>query len=307
MEEPVVRANQKLRIGWILLAGLSVGGMALAPVACSGSSDGSGGDAGSTSSTTATGSATTSAGGSTGSATSGSSGSTASTSSTSDTTWLWAFNDPEAGLAGWNFNTYQTSADPFLDADNGIDPNNLSATATLTWDSDGGTAPLAPDQGPVNGMMSLTVPFSAYNQKADFHITTIPAAAMDLSASTILMWVKLDAAPDGGVPFSPSPSAPGGFVIYIKTGGAFVYGQAAYKNITATSHDWALYTFDVKNKVDLPSSPAWADAGDPTDVVEIGFYIHTGGGGNPDGGPSPYPNPTPATFHIDSIGITPSP
>lgn len=301
----MLRANQKLRIGWILLAGLSVGGMALAPVACSsGSSDNTGGDGGSSSSATHT--ATTS-NGSSGSATSGSSGSTASTSSTSDTTWLWAFNSPDAGLSGWGFNPYQTDADPYLDADNGIDPNNLSAQAILTWDSDGGTAPLAPDQGPVNGMMSVTIPFSAYNQKADFHVTMLPTAAMNLSSSTLLVWVKLDAAPDGGVPFSPSASAPGGFVIYIKTGNAFVYGQAAYKNINATSHDWALYTFDVKNKVDLPSSPNWADAGDPTAVVEIGFYIHTGGGGSTDGGPSPYPNPSPATFHIDSIGVTPSP
>jgi hypothetical protein len=178
----------------------------------------------------------------------------------------------------------------------------------LTWDSDGGTDPLPPTGGPANGMMTISVPFSAYNQKADFHIVPVPPAAMDLSASTILMWVKLDPGPDGGPSFSPSPSAPGGVVIYIKAGANFVYGQVAYKNVNIMDHDWVLYTFDVKNKVDLASSPAWVDAGDPTNVVEIGFYIHTGGGGAPpDGGPSPYAPPTPATFHVDSIGLIPSP
>jgi hypothetical protein len=233
---------------------------------------------------------------------------TSSSSSSGGTTWIWAFNQPSAGLEGWVFNPYQTSADPYLDADNGIDPNNLSAQATLFWDGDGGTVPLAPVLGPVNGEMTVAIPFSAYDQRADFHIVPIPPVAMDLSQSVVSMYVKVDPAPDGGIPFSPNLNAPGGVVMYIKTGASFVYGQSAYRNIVPTDHDWVLFTFDVKNEIDLAFSPEWLDAGDPTNVVELGFYFHTGGGGIPAGADaSPYPNPTPATFHIDSIGISPAP
>ena len=252
------------------------------------------------------GSGTNSGSGSGSTSASGSKSSSSSSTTSNATTWLWAFNDPEAGLNGWAFNSYQTPADP-NDAD-GLDPLNLSQVATIAWDNSGGTAPNAPLEGPVDGMMTVNIPFNAYNQKADFHVIPVPAAAMDLSHSVLTMWVKLDPGPDGGVPFSPSPSAPGGIVIYIKTGSKFVFGSVGYQNIDSTKHGWIPFSFDVLNSVNLAQSAStWADAGDPTNVVELGFFFHTGSGGAPaDGGPAPYPNPTPATFHIDSIGIYPA-
>jgi hypothetical protein len=230
-----------------------------------------------------------------------------STSSTNSTIWLWAFNDPDAGLESWAFDPNQTAADP--NAADGVDPLNLSQQATLAWEGSGGTAPLAPSQGPVDGVMTVTIPFNAYNQRAVFHVIPVPAAAMDLSHSVLTLWVKLDPLADGGVPFSPSPSAPGGIVIYIKTGFKFVFGTVGYLNIDSTKHGWVPFSFDVQNSLNLAqSAPNWIDAGDPTNVVEIGFYFHTGGGGIPSGADaaSPHANPSPATFHIDSIGISPA-
>jgi hypothetical protein len=295
-----------LYAGWILIAGF----VSLATAACSsGTTDTVG-----TPTNEAGTSGTSGASGASGaSGTSGTTGTTGTSSGSPEdggiedapvttgptTTYLYTFNDPDAGLEGWNFNTYQTTSDT-NDAD-GIDPNNLSMQTALSWDDNDGTNPMPP-----LGEMTVTIPFSAYNQKADFVQNSLPLAAMDLTNKVITLWMKIDRAADGGVAFSPSLSAPGGIVIYIKTGIKFIYASAKYANIDPTKNGWTEYTFDL-NEIDTPSDPN-LDAGfDPTDVVSIGFYIHSGGGGTPlaDGG-SMYPNPSPATFHIDSIGLIPS-
>jgi hypothetical protein len=323
----VLQAYQKLCGGWILAAGL----VSLATAACSsGAGDGSGATNDSGSSGTASGASTgasgstTGAGGATGTTT-GASGATSGTpiedggvdstivdsgSGPPGQNCIWTFDDPDAGTQGWVFNPYRTGADPYIDADNGVDPSNLSEQTAITWDNAGG------NPEPPAGEMTVTIPFDAYTPPYGQHVdiytgvpgVPLPAAVVDLSQSVITMQVKLDPAADGGVPFSPSATAPGGLVMYIKTGMGYVYAQNTYTNITSTDHNWVQYSFDVKNGINTASSPN-LDAGfDPTHVVQIGFTLNTGSGGLPlaDGAPPNTAPPTPATFHIDSICLVPS-
>ncbi len=300
----MLQAYQKLYGSCILVVGF----VCLATAACSSGASGGGATGSSGSTTGASGSTTGTSGGATGA--SGSAGDAGETVDAADAgsptaNCLWTFDDPDAGLQGWTFNPYQTTTDPFVDAD-GIDPSNLSEQANIICDNAGG------NPSPPNGEMTITVPFSAYTppygQKADIHNVMIPPAGMDLSQSTITMQVKLDGNADGGVPFSPSPSAPGGLVMYIKTGN-FVYAQNTYTNIVSTDHNWVEYSFNVPFGVNIASSPNYLDGGfNAMDVIEIGFTLNTGSGGTPlaDGAPPATAPPTAATFHIDSICLQPA-
>ncbi|MDP9000994.1 MAG: hypothetical protein M3O46_12875 [Myxococcota bacterium] len=212
-------------------------------------------------------------------------------------TCLWDFND--GMLHGWTFTPYRTSADPQVDAD-GIDPLNLSALSAPSIDTTTGYPATPP------GSMVFTIPFSAYNQKADYHVTAIPPVATDLTSKVLTLWLKLEPNPDGGPAFTPSASAPGGLVMYLKMGANYAWGQAPWKNIV--DYNWHQYTFDVSNGYDVANTRT--DAGyDPTMVapLEIGFFIHTGGCAVTGDASCPYPNPSPGTFHVDGICMQPAP
>ena len=216
----------------------------------------------------------------------------AGTAVDSGITCLWTFDD--GGLGGWTFNSYQTSADPMLDADMGLDPNNLSAQGAPTLDPAAGSPP---------GSMMVTIPFTGYNQKADYHVSVIPSPAADLKNKVITLMAKLEPTADGGIPFSKS--APAGLVVYIKTGPNYIWGQNTWANINDATK-WYTYTFDVSNGYDPQNTKV--DAGyDPSSIDEIGFFIDTGGCGVTGDASCQYPNPTTATFHIDNICIQPTP
>lgn len=228
-----------------------------------------------------TGGATTAGGGSTGGTGGSDGGGNDGGGTTSADTILYGFDDVDAGFDCWKFNDYQTGTD---DAGNPIDPNNLSKLTTASIDSS--------DGHPTPGSMKLEIPFTAYNQKTDFHC--VLTSQMDLSNKVLSAWVKLDSG------FSTDPSAPGGFVLYIKSGSTYAYAQAPWHNVDGSNHNWVQYFFDVKNGID-DSSPGIPPADfDPTKIVEIGFYIHTGGAGDM---PDAHATPMNAVFHIDSFGL----
>lgn len=288
--EPRGQASHNLALALILLSATGCSSGASDQIDSGGSSSGAGGSSSSGGSGSSGGASDSGAseGGQPDATTSD-----AGTTVDSGITCLWTFDD--AGLGGWMFNSYQTSADPTLDADMGLDPSNLSAQAAPSVDTTVGN--------PTPGSMMLTIPFTGYNQKADYHVSVIPTAAGDLTNKVITLMAKLEPTSDGGLPFSKS--APAGLVIYIKTGGKYIWGQNVWANITDASK-WYTYTFDVSNGYDPVNTKV--DAGyDPSSIDEIGFFIDTGGCGVTGDASCQYPNPSEATFHIDNICIQPAP
>ena len=296
-EDNVLQVEPRARMGCILVLGL----LLLAGSGCSsGASDqvdsgggggsSSGGSGGSSSGGSSSGGLSDSGGSSIGGS-SGASVTDAGAAADSGITCLWTFDD--GGLGGWAFNTYQTSADPFLDADMGLDPNNLSAQGAPTLDPTVGNPP---------GSMMVTIPFTGYNQKADYHVAPTNFSIPDLTNKVLTLTAKLELTDDGGYPFDKS--APAGIVIYIKTGGSYIWGQAPWANITDDATKWFTYTFDVTNGFDPVNTKTGFD---PSSIDEIGFFIDTGGCGVAAGATCPHPNPTTATFHIDNICIRAAP
>jgi hypothetical protein len=155
----------------------------------------------------------------------------------------------------------------------------LSTQSTISWDSGMGN--------PGNGSLKLVIPFTDYNQQADFLVTIDPLK--NLSGKTLSASIKLD----GG--FSPSKSAPGGLVFYVQTTANWVYGQAVWANVTPATEpngtNWTDYTFNLA----APDSVNTKAGFDASQVKAIGFRFDTGGGAGAAAKPSA------ATFHIDNI------
>lgn len=292
----MLRANQKLQLGWIL-------GAACASFAATGCSSGTN-DTGSSSTSSSSGVSTTTGGSSTTSASSGATTgpgdggvSDATMDANTGPSLLWTFDTDNQD---WQVVTSQTHADA-----SGYNPGDLGAMVATNFGQDNnGGHPSTP-----TGELTFHVPFSAYNQQVGIEVmnnaASWPANLPDLSTQVLSLWMKVDANPDGGPVFNTDPNCPGGFVFYFKSGATYAWAQASWANINETNYQWTEYTFDVKNKLDKVDSRL--DAGyDPTNVDSIGFLVATGGGNVSDGGPSACAPPSPATIHVDSIGIQPA-
>jgi len=230
---------------------------------------GTAGSAGSSGSGGSSGGSTGGTGATGGSGTGGSSGA-------GTVTLLLAF-DAESDVAKLG-----VGAPPAGDA--GGDPNDLSvgtdsgAQAALSFD--------AAEGDPAPGSLRLEMPTTAYEQYVDYQLVLSPGL-QDFSGRILTLKIRLD---EG---FSPDPSAPGGIIFYAKSGAAYDWGQAAWANILPESQGtWVEVVFDTNNP-DTDASTAGFDA---TRLQSIGFKIHTGSGLNAT------LQPTPAVFHLDSIG-----
>jgi hypothetical protein len=155
----------------------------------------------------------------------------------------------------------------------------LSTQSTISWDSGMGN--------PGNGSLKLVIPFTDYNQQADFLVTIDPLK--NLSGKTLSASIKLD----GG--FSPDTKAPGGLVFYVQTTANWIYGQAAWVNVTPATApngtNWTDYTFNLASPDAANTKPGF----DASQIKAIGFRFDTGGGSGATAKPSA------ATFHIDNI------
>jgi hypothetical protein len=224
-------------------------------------------------------------------------------------TYLWTFdNDTQ----GWGPDTYGT----VMDDSGTYDPNSLQAKASFDQDNADG------HPKPPTGELTITVPFSAYNQKATFQVTNSaaswPSSSLDLTNQVLSFWMKIDKNPDGGAALNTDPSCPAGVVVDFKNGTNYNWIQAGWANLPMADSQWHQYTLDTGHtggntaagKLDTVDSVL--DGGTTFNQVDsIGFFIHTGGGNIPaDAGPdaqSACAPPSPVTIHIDSVGIQPSP
>jgi hypothetical protein len=257
--------------------------MSLAAVACGSGSDdvvsskpGSGGSTGGSAGAGASGTITLAGtGGSAGAA--GDMGVGGAGGAASTGTVLFKF---DTDIEKFTYNTFGTGdAGTAMAADGGA-AAVLSDKAKISWD---GT-----DGSPDKGSMKLEIPFSAYDQQADFLVTFDDANLKDFSKDVLYLQAKLDSG------FSPDVSAPGGLVFYVQTTTGFAYGQSPWRNVTGVG-TWSEYTFDLS--LAMQTKPGW----DPTKVKAIGIRLDTGSGV---GAVMP---PTAAVFHIDTIGHRPRP
>jgi hypothetical protein len=144
--------------------------------------------------------------------------------------------------------------------------------AAVGWDAQAG----APDAGSVQ----IQIPCNAYGQFVDYQF--ILPIISDLGGKTVSLMLRLDSG------FSPD----GYVLLYAKSGDNWDWGQAAASAIAATSvGQWVKYSF--------PMSALGAGTSanfDPGYVKSVGLQINTGSG---TGATAP---PTPAVFHLDTIG-----
>lgn len=105
---------------------------------------------------------------------------------------------------------------------------------------------------------------------------------------------------------SPNASYPYGAQIFIKTGGSYVWGASKWTNIMATN-TWVRLALDTANPVGVPAGSTF----DPTQPVQLGITLNTGGGGE-----NPYcagnygaafGSPQTTTAYIDQIQVEPRP
>ena len=168
-------------------------------------------------------------------------------------------------------------------------PNDLTPISNFTWDSQDG----APDPVADAGSLRIQAPFSAYTQPdqcVDFQFL-LDNAPVDLTGKTLFVYLKLDSG------FSPDPAAPGGFIFYARSGPNWDWGQAPWQNLDPSTAigKWRKYTFNLSM---AESGTANVAPFDPSQVTTIGIRLDTG---TPTVTPLPAP-PTPAMFHVDSIG-----
>jgi hypothetical protein len=152
---------------------------------------------------------------------------------------------------------------------NGVDGGGL---ARASWDGQAG----APDPGSVQ----IQIPFDAYGQFVDYQFV-LPVIT-DMGRKTLSLMLRLDSG------FSPT----GYVLLYAKSGDNWDWGQAAAVPIAPTSAgQWLAYTFAM-------SAPAGGTSAnfDPGYIKSVGVQINTGAG------TGATVLPTPAVFHLDSIG-----
>ncbi len=182
---------------------------------------------------------------------------------------LFSFASPDDCIA-WAYGSF-----PRPDYD-------LTAESTITCDSSVGQ--------PESPSLKVVAPFSAYrapDQRIDLQFP-VPVVPLDLTGRVISVDLKLDSGFVG-----PAPSSPGGVVLYARSGSAYDWGQASWRNLINPTDVglWRKYRFDL-SQPDPGSAPEF----DPSQIQSIGIMIDTGNS------PDPLVPPSTGTFHIDSIG-----
>jgi hypothetical protein len=128
------------------------------------------------------------------------------------------------------------------------------------------------------------MPCTAYGQFVDYQF--ILPIITDLGGKTLSLMLRLDSG------FSPDAAAEGSVLLYAKSGDNWDWGQAAAVPIAPTSAgQWIQVTFPMA----APSRSSSSNF-DPGYVKSVGLQINTGSANGVTA------LPTPATFHLDSIG-----
>jgi hypothetical protein len=162
--------------------------------------------------------------------------------------------------------------------DIGVHPSGVDGggLASVGWDGQAGS--------PDPGSLQIQMPCNAYGQFVDYQF--ILPIITDMGGKTLSLMLRLDSG------FSPDAAAAGSVLLYAKSGDNWDWGQAAAVPIAPTSAgQWIQYTFPMA----APSRASSANF-DPGYVKSVGLQINTGSANGVTA------LPTPASFHVDSIG-----
>ncbi len=162
--------------------------------------------------------------------------------------------------------------------DIGVHPSGVDGggLASVGWDGQAGS--------PDPGSLQIQMPCNAYGQFVDYQF--ILPIITDMGGKTLSLMLRLDSG------FSPDAAAAGSVLLYAKSGDNWDWGQAAAVPIAPTSAgQWIQYTFPMA----APSRVSSANF-DPGYVKSVGLQINTGSANGVTA------LPTPASFHVDSIG-----
>jgi hypothetical protein len=149
---------------------------------------------------------------------------------------------------------------------------------------DGGGLAVASFDGqvgsPAPGSVQIQMPCNAYGQFVDYQF--ILPVITDMGGKTLSLMLRLDSG------FSPDGYA----LLYAKSGDNWDWGQAAGIPIAPTSTgQWVKYTFPMS-----AVAPGSSANFDPGYIKSVGLQINTGSASGATA------LPTPATFHLDTIG-----
>ena len=186
---------------------------------------------------------------------------------------LFTFNTLAGISAAQVANTADSNAADLGVHASGVDGGGL---ATVKWDQTLGS--------PDVGSLEIQMPCNAYGQFVDYQFA-LPIIT-DMGGKTLSLMLRLDSG------FSPDAAAPGYVLLYAKSGDNWDWGQTAPVHIApASAGQWIRYTFPMSTLAQ-GTSPSF----DPGYVKSVGIQINTGGGSGVTD------LPTPAVFHVDTIG-----
>ncbi len=196
--------------------------------------------------------------------------------------WVLFPFDTAADVAAWTVDPWCTGADAGAGCDGFT---SLSAASTLTFDPTTGA-------GGVPGSMEIQIPFSGFNQQAAFrHIFSCP---VDLSNRTLFLWLRLDSG------FAIDPRYPGGVILSVRTGPTQVYASGTYFNLPpgVSAGSWMELELPMTDVAYVPTGQLGAFDPTQVDLLELAFTIGAVPAFTVD-----VSAPSPATFHVDTVGF----
>ena len=137
----------------------------------------------------------------------------------------------------------------------------------------------AADGEPDPGSLSVTIPFSAPEEKVTVALNFMEA--VDMSGKVLTAKVRLDSG------FGTDPMVPGGAKLYAKTTTAYVYADGGWLNQDMPGV-WNTLTLTLDSPEGYLAEGAWT----PSEVLEIGVEFAANTGGTWETG----------NFHLDTIG-----
>lgn len=285
-----------------MFLGLSVAGAALALyTACSDGSGNPSNDAGAQLGTGGAASENTGGGASTGGAvgagggvsetTGGTSSAATSTSSAKQPFIVNSFDDSQQ--------VGQFQASTYVDTDCSVNvaaPNDAGRSLQIDWSGQVDTDADALRKG----AMKVTATFTNWNQYWEVDMvapTDANGDPIDLTNKLVTAQIKVTSG------LSPNASYPYGAILFVKTGGEYVWGASKWTNIESMN-GFVTLQLDATSPQNVPSGLTW----DPTSPKQLGIKLGTGGAGESPycGGNygAPFGAPQETVAYIDDLKIT---
>ncbi|MFZ5893942.1 MAG: hypothetical protein ACOY0T_22965 [Myxococcota bacterium] len=171
---------------------------------------------------------------------------------------------------------------------------SLTPAPTVAWTESKDSDPAATTKG----CLYIAATFTGWNQSVTVEVSgpvDKNGNPIDLRKKTLRAQVLLE---KGLSPFTMG-DAPGGVVFFVKSGSTYTWGQAPWANLQ-TYGSWTPVRFNTENP-DTGTVTGW----DPSNPVQMGFQISSGGGNTHTA--EEFGPPLETTVCIDSITVQDNP